>query len=472
MGNRGVAGNDQIELCQNRGRVGERTVILVHLRRPIDDREATTAYLLAPLTFLKADQCDSIDTRQGLEIRKGNRSPTVLGMVLVTLPGDADFEAVQFSDPVAPRVDEFRGCLEVGNIARNRIERGPHNAGHAEQRTGNVKGRHLRATKHKLFDSQVRMLENRNQGGLAFHKHTSALLAKERHVANEVEYVSHALLREQHDHASVEGRTVPDWLALRRNGRLFQLQTPLILGPSGLEVSHGQESDRQVDVAHDVIGLKFDRPAAASNTFLTPIPQHQDPTQVAMCPGVVRLNLESPPIAGLGLIEIARSPHGTSQLHLRQKEIGIALCGATEPDGSFIQTPLLLDVKSQSEQRIGHLRIEANGFKIGRLGLLELIHLSKQPGEIGMVDSRCRRQLNSMCDPLDARITPSLGGLDQTQQMMSVGTTRRGRENLLINPRCLFEPTGLMVRNGVVQNLGNWGSHGRARLLSLLRNRL
>ena len=167
--------------------------------------------------------------------------------------------------------------------------------------------------------------------------HTAATLPDQGRIADELERIPQPMIGIQQDRSPVEWSSVPDRLPEGGYRKLLALQPPLILGPSLLEVAHlepaqcpaqvnlgmvgleeqclvvtrrrlGQSSQRaeripQVVVGVEIVRLEMESPSIAGHRFVELSLILKQIAEVAVSFGVVRLDVKGPPQAGLRFVD-------------------------------------------------------------------------------------------------------------------------------------------------------------------------
>ena len=126
---RRIGGNDQVQVHHDRGGVGKRPRLTVHLFAEVDDLETIRdgRQLLAGFGLLQRNEADAGNLGQGPEFGQRDRPQVVPRVATVSLPAYADLEPVDRGQPLAPSLDQVgvgaqvsRGAGIVSAVVRNR----------------------------------------------------------------------------------------------------------------------------------------------------------------------------------------------------------------------------------------------------------------------------------------------------------------------------------------------------------------
>src|SRR4051812_4321550 len=141
-------------------------------------RKATThrLHLLRTKSLLQADQVDAFEFCKWLKVLERDRSLPVALVFRISLPGDADAEAVEMRELLAPGFDEVLRCRKVWNVRRDVGEVDLKQPGQIEKSRIAVKRRKRRAIGKQRIDAGAGFEQTKERRRTAEHHACTALL--------------------------------------------------------------------------------------------------------------------------------------------------------------------------------------------------------------------------------------------------------------------------------------------------------
>ena len=258
MRNGGVDGNNEVEIRHDSGGVHESAGASVEIVAERLDAEPSTLDLLGSEALLQADETHALNRGERGEARKRRRAGHIEGGVGISLPGDADLEAMP-PQPFGPFTGARRFRLQVGNVGGDGAQPGLEGARQAEEMDLVIEPLGRIGLRHKAHARNL--AEKLDHVREAFDRSVGATSGEHRKVAGEHERVAVSRLLKDEELLAGDVLAIPNRKARLALRLAAVAGDPAILValPASFEVAEQKAERAEVRMPFREIGLQGER---------------------------------------------------------------------------------------------------------------------------------------------------------------------------------------------------------------------
>ena len=313
MGHAGIDRNDQVELRDHGGRVGEiRELRAEQMNVPVVRQQTAIGLRDLPLE----DDPVRVQAEQGRQLRQPDRAVVVVQMVGITRPDQTDPRSRPGRQPGEPLQPQVRVRRQIAAGGGDVPLVGVEQCGQAHQGGVEIEGRRLLVeADHGRF--RLELAQQPDEGCLHGKDNGTGALGDQGHEARELQGVAEALLPVDEDRLAGQVLAGPVGLAVDAlTHRLDLLLAPLVKRPPLREAPQGEERQALVEIGVRKVRIEADGEIIGLQCLLRTTHVPQDVADVAVRPGIVRIELDRAPVAVEPLLQPVQVPKGIAAIEV------------------------------------------------------------------------------------------------------------------------------------------------------------